>query len=257
VIDAHDVMHRRRDAYAAADLHPTWFYTTAAEEARGLARADLVLAIHEDDAVTLRRLAPERTVLVVPHGHTVRPLAPEEAAPYHLLYVASYNDLNVHAVQWFLREVWPRVAGRFPAATLTVCGNIAEKLGTLPGRVTARGILPSLAEEYARARLVIDPAQAATGLQIKLVEALCHGRPVVTTPVGAVGLNVGLEDGVLVAATPAAFADAIARVFTDDTFCRRLAAGAAAQALRRFSPEAAFAPLVRSFATDVEGERRR
>ena len=245
VIDAHDVMHRRLDAYAAAALPPAWFHTTAAEEARGLARADLILAIHEDDAGVLRRLVPDRAVLVAPHGQAMRPLAPEGAAPYRLLYVASYNELNVRALGWFLREVWPLVVARFPAAALTICGNIAAKLGALPAGVAARGSLPSLQEEYACARLVIDPAQAATGLQIKLVEALCHGRPVVATPAAAAGAACGPDDGVVVAATPAAFADAIARLFSDDALWRRLVTGAAAQARRRFSPEAAFGPLLR------------
>jgi len=252
VIDAHDVMHRRLDAYASAGLHPTWFHTTAAEERRGLARADLTLAIHEDDAETLRRLVPERTVLVVPHGHVVRPLAPEDAAPSRLLYVASYNDLNVQALAWFLREVWPRVRTAIPAATLTICGNIAEKLGPLPAAVTARGVLASLQDEYARARLVIDPARAATGLQIKLVEALCHGRPVVATPAAATGIASGPDEGVVIATSAASFADAIAQLLGDDTLWRRAAAGAVTQALRRFSPEAAFDPLLRHLARVTE-----
>jgi glycosyltransferase involved in cell wall biosynthesis len=253
VIDAHDVMHRRLDVYATAGLRPTWFHTTAAEEGRGLARADLVLAIHEADAEILRPLVPGRTVLVVPHGQTVRSLAAEDAAPERLLYVASYNDLNVHALGWFLREVWPRVRVARPAAALGVCGNIAEKLGSLPGGVTVRGPLPSVRDEYARARLVIDPAQAATGLQIKLVEALCHGRPVVATPAGAAGIDSGPDNGVMVAATAAAFAEAIVRLLADDTHWRRLVAGATAQALRRFSPEAAFGPLLQHLAEKPPG----
>jgi glycosyltransferase involved in cell wall biosynthesis len=113
-------------------------------------------------------------------------------------------------------------------------------------------VLASLHDEYARARLVIDPARAATGLQIKLVEALCHGRPVVATAAAATGIATGPDDGVVIASTPVSFADAIARLLADDTLWRRVTAGAATQALRRFSPEAAFAPLLHHLATMID-----
>jgi glycosyltransferase involved in cell wall biosynthesis len=244
IIDAHDVMHRRLAALAAAEARPQWFHTSPAEEARGLARADLVLAIHEDDARTIRDLLPGRAVLTVPHGRAVHPLPAEQATPTGLLYVASHNDLNVRGLERFLLEVWPRIAGRLPAAELTVCGNIADKLHDLPRGVVARGVVPALRDEYGRARVVIDPVVAATGLQIKVVEALCHGRPVVVTPAGAAGLDTGVDAGVLVADTPATFADAILGAMEKGVLWDRLIAGAAAQARRRFSPATAFGPLL-------------
>ena len=59
-------MHRRRETYAAADVPLQWFHTTRAEETRGLARADLVLAISADDARVLREMVPGTEVLTVP-----------------------------------------------------------------------------------------------------------------------------------------------------------------------------------------------
>jgi glycosyltransferase involved in cell wall biosynthesis len=244
VIDTHDIMQHRPAAYAAAGLDPRWFYTTRDEERRGLLRADVVLAIREEDARTLRDMLPDREVLIVPHGHDVRAAAPQDALPDRVLFVASHNDLNVRGLQWFFAEVWPQVRAAAAGADLSVCGTVAEKLDRVPAGVVVRGVVPSLAAEYAAARLAINPVQGATGLQIKVVEALCHGRPVVSTSAGTAGIGPDPDGGVLIADTAADFAAAVGRVLCDGECYRRLAADAAQHAARCFTPDAAFSPLL-------------
>jgi glycosyltransferase involved in cell wall biosynthesis len=242
VIDTHDVMHLRRDAYAAAGLTPRWFHTSYDEERRGLERADLVLAVHESEAEILRRLIPDREVLVVPHGRAVRPAPLERAEPARLLLVASYNDINVKGLEWFLEEVWPELHAELPALRLVVCGTIAEKMSGVPPGVSIEGVMPSLADEYARARVVVNPVPSTTGIQVKTAEALCHGRPVVTTRAGTAGFDAGA--GVVAAATAAEFRSALARVLSDEALWARLAAEATAYARRHLTPAAAFGPLM-------------
>ena len=251
VIDTHDVMHRRRAVYDALAMAPQWFHTTAAEERRGLLRADLVLAMQDDEADALRALVPERTVLTVPHALPVRPAPPAAARPARVLFVASYNDLNVRGLIWFLDAVWPALRARLPDVELVVCGNVAEKLGAPPPGVVVRGFVEQPDDEYAAARVVLSPLPGGTGLKVKAVEALCHGRPVVATAAGAHGLAHGVDEGVMVADDPPAFADAVHALLVDDARWARAVAGAAAHAARRFTPDAAFGPLV------AELERRR
>jgi len=106
----------------------------------------------------------------------------------------------------------------------------------------------SLAEEYRRARAVIEPVQAGTGIKVKVVDALCHGRPVVTTRAGAAGLEIGARSGIVVVDDAAAFAQAVHQLFDDDAVWMQAVQGAVAQARQRFSPEVAFAPLARCLA---------
>jgi len=107
VVDTQDLMHRRRDTYAAAGVPLQWFHTTREEEARGLARVDLVLAISEDEARVLRTMAAD--VLTVPHASEVVRAPLSLAAPGRVVYVASHNDLNVAAYRWLAQHVWPAV----------------------------------------------------------------------------------------------------------------------------------------------------
>jgi glycosyltransferase involved in cell wall biosynthesis len=256
VIDTHDVMHRRTDALAAAGLAPWWFCTTYAEEQRGLARAELILAIQDDEADVFRAMAPAATVLTVPHGCPVEPAPPAAARPARLLLVASYNEINVQGLRWFLAEVWPALRRVRADAELVVCGNIDEKVRDVPAGVVLRGPVEALGAEYAAARVVVTPVGGGTGLKVKVVEALCHGRPVVTTPAGAAGLDTGEAAGVLVADEPGDFAATLARLLDDPTRWTRLTAAATAHATRRFSPEAAFAPLVAHLEEAVRARHR-
>lgn len=251
VIDTHDIMHQRTAAYATAGLAPQWFHTTYAEERRGLARAGIVLAISEGDARVLQEMLPGRTVLTVPHGYVLQRAPPEEALAGRLLFVASHNDLNVHGLRWFLDEVWPQLRAGTLDPELVVCGQICEKLGAVPAGVILRGFTPSLSAEYANARVVINPVHAGTGLKVKVVEALCHGRPVISTQAGAEGISTGESQGVLIADTASEFAETARRLLEHAGQCNRLSAAAAAHATRRFSPDSAFAPFMDYLAAAV------
>jgi glycosyltransferase involved in cell wall biosynthesis len=250
VIDTHDVMHERDAVYRAAGLAPQWFHTTVDEERRGLARADLVLAIQPDEGRRFRAMVPDVPVLVVPHGLAVLPAPPARARPARLLFVASYNDLNVRGLAWLLDAVWPALRARCPEAELHVCGSIAEKLGAAPAGVVVRGVVPALAPEYEAARVVVDPVAWGTGLPIKVVEALAHGRPVVSARAAA------MEEagGVLVRPEAAAFQAAVERLLVDDGWWAAQVAAAAATG-RRFSAETAFAPLLARLEAMVAARR--
>ena len=89
--------------------------------------------------------------------------------------------------------------------------------------------MTSLAEEYRRARAVIEPVQAGTGIKVKVVDALCHGRPVVTTRAGAAGLDRGLEHGVVVAGDAGEFTTALRALFTDERAWTQSVEGAASR----------------------------
>jgi glycosyltransferase involved in cell wall biosynthesis len=249
VIDTLDLMHRRRAVYDAVGMPPQWFHTTRDEERRGLARADLVLAIAEDEARVLREMVPGTPVLTVPPGCPASPAPPAAAHPARILFVASYNDVNVRGLEWFLAAVWPALRAVVPGVELHVCGSIAAKLPPPPAGVVVRGVLASLAAEYAEARVVIDPVSAGTGTPLKVAEALCHGRPVVTARAGLFGADPReVAGGVVVAEDAAAFAGAVRRLLDDGPAWHRLAAAAADHGARHLSPRAVFAPLVAELA---------
>jgi glycosyltransferase involved in cell wall biosynthesis len=242
LIDTHDVMSSRCAAYAQAGVPLQWYHASEREEARALARADYVLAISTADASALGRIVSPERIVVATHGRPPTPQPLAGAEPSRLVTVASRNDLNVAGLRWFFTHVWPGVRASTAQAELVVCGTVGEKLGDVPAGVVLRGFVDDLGHELERARVAVCPVVGGTGLKIKIVDALAHGRPVVTTSLGAAGFAVGPDSGVIAADEPCEFAQTITRLVHDDDHWRRTAAGARAQALE-FAPEQAFRAL--------------
>ncbi len=169
------------------------------EEARRLSRADLIVAIQDEERAVLRELVPSIPVLTVGVDFDVVPDR-RGSKDGQLLMVASSNARNCKGVKDFLRLAWPRIHRRLPHAELVVVGTVASAVVDieLPG-VAILGPVDDLAARYRDATLVLNPVVAGTGLKIKTLEALCHLRPVVTWPAGVEGLDPKLAALCLIA----------------------------------------------------------
>jgi glycosyltransferase involved in cell wall biosynthesis len=195
LIDTHDVFSDRFRLYRAHGQANEFFSTMRAEEGKALDRADAVLAIQEWDAEHFRSLTAS-PVAVVGHLAPVADAAAGSAAESRaMLFVGGPMGINVHGVSWFIDQVLPAVRRRVPDAELWLVGGIGSRVGGAVPGVRRFGFVDALGELYRRAAVVINPQQFGTGLSIKSVDALLHGRPLVTTASGA----RGLEDGAGVA----------------------------------------------------------
>lgn len=184
-----------------------------------VARLDEVLVFSHKDAELLGN--PPHTVVHPPLSAGTEP--PHEVPSSPVVIVVSYlaRDENNKAALWTLEHVWPLVLERRPDAQLRLIGGGASdelrlRIGQLPegAGVVLTGFVDDLDTEYAAASVALVPVLQGAGVKFKTVEALCHGVPVVTTTVGAEGIEgedlyAGLTD------SPAALADAIAEVLID------------------------------------------
>jgi glycosyltransferase involved in cell wall biosynthesis len=135
-----------------------------------------------------------------------------------LIYVGNEHYANLVTVRWLLAEVLP-LAGPGVADRIRIIGAIGGLLKRRDPELFSRhatvfaGEVASIFEFYSRARAVLAPALAGTGTSIKLIEALCAGKPVVTTTLGLRGLPAGeLADAdIEVHDDAAAFATALTR----------------------------------------------
>jgi glycosyltransferase involved in cell wall biosynthesis len=233
ILDTHDVFSERYRLYKDQGLRAEFFSTTRTEERKALERADLVLAIQDWDAAHFRSLT-DTPVAVVGHleppGETGEtPAAMPEPG---ILFVGGPMAINAHGVTWFTREVLPRVRSQVPAAELWLAGGICSHFRRrIPG-VRPLGFVEPITDLYQRAGVVINPQQFGTGLSIKCIEALAHGRPLVTTVSGARGLEDGEPHAFLAARSPEEFADLIVLLLQDRARAAALGRDAAAFARR-------------------------
>ncbi|TXH35392.1 MAG: glycosyltransferase [Burkholderiaceae bacterium] len=168
-------------------------------ERQALARADVVVAVTEDDAAKLKAIG-HRPTCVVHNGVDTRGFAQVQPDPagMRVLFVGNYEYApNIDAVQWALDEVWPLIWQAQPQARFIVCGH------AMPGawaqrwadpRIEWRGYVSSLTEVQAQSAVFMAPLRSGGGSKLKVLEALAAGLPVVSTREGLSGLSV--RDGV-------------------------------------------------------------
>lgn len=188
VIDTHDLFGDRHLVARAQGLDPSWFFTTPAEEARGLGRADLVLAIQQAEATVLQgRIPAGPPVLTLGHMPPLRFLDQAEAAPRRAAfgYLGSANPWNVASVRALDAAIG--TAGGFP--WLLAGGILRRRDLRLLSRPLLLDPLPEVAEFYRAVDCVLNPMTGGTGLKVKTVEALAHGNPVLGTRDAFAGLE--------------------------------------------------------------------
>lgn len=174
------------------------------------------LLVNADEAALLERrvgTAPGRIQSVPPLvnivGSTERRY---QGAPEFVFLGLLSLPHNDDGLQYFLRAVWPLVLAKMPDAQLRVIGreassNLLRLTAALGDSVTVEGFVPDLGDALDRAAVLVNPLRFGSGIKLKVVEALGRALPVVSTPIGAEGIDSGPGTGVLVASEPAETAE--------------------------------------------------
>jgi glycosyltransferase involved in cell wall biosynthesis len=141
---------------------------------------------------------------------------------------------NIDAVEYFCREIFPTVLAGFPNARFQIVGrnphSRVRKLASSSVEVT--GTVPSVAEYLRNATVVIVPLRIGGGTRLKIFEAMAMRKAMVSTSVGAEGLDVTSGKDCLLADDAPSFAAAMLAVLRDPALRRSYEDSAAALAVR-------------------------
>lgn len=217
-----ETMIWRRHAETATDRARRTYFRMQAErmfnfEARACRQAAHVVAVSREDAATLQRLFGIHDVTPIPTGVDVEYFRPAAGAANQadLVFVGSMDWMpNVDGITWFFEEVFPLIRERRPETTVAIVGRTPPKsLSRYPARIT--GTVPDVRPYLWGSRVSIVPLRVGGGTRLKIYEAMAARVPVVSTTIGAEGLDV--EDGrdLLLADTPREFAAQCLRVLAD------------------------------------------
>lgn len=247
VLDSHDVIHIRTSQFLANKQVPVQG-ATLAEEREALAHYDSVIAIQDRDREQLQKLVPTTPVITVKHSHNLSGAEPKGRidATCHVLFVGAKNAPNMDALRQFLTHVWPLLEDKYGSRVkLWVVGSVCEYRDQLPpaSNLVFQGVVDNLDKYYRDASFIIAPLTYGTGLKIKVVEALCYGKPLITTSIGAEGLETGINKAFLVTDEWTDFYDKCQMLVDNEDRLRTLAVHAYQYAQREFSADAVYRPL--------------
>lgn len=132
---------------------------------------------------------------------------------------------NVDAAMFFCNKILPLVRNSVPEARVVLAGRAptaeVRLLADLPG-VTVTGEVPSLSDVIQRATIYVLPLRMGSGVRTKLFELFPLGKALVTTPIGAEGLDLENERNCLMSDTAGDFATNCVRLLKDKTLRTRL-----------------------------------
>ena len=155
-----------------------------------------------------------------------RPLGPVEVTEHPVVLFQGTLDYgpNADAAIWLVRDLAPRIRARVPGLQIRLVGTPTPDLELVhdPPDVTVVGSVPAMDPELARAHVAVVPLRSGSGTRLKILESFAHRIPVVSTSLGAEGLEV--EGGVhlLLADDAEGFAAACERLLTDPVLRRRI-----------------------------------
>jgi sugar transferase (PEP-CTERM/EpsH1 system associated) len=177
-----------------------------------LERAELMLlkscrahtVASERERRTLLTRCPSATIHVLPNGVDTRYFSPDKIAEMrqntipsasnrNLLFVGSMDyHANIDAVIWFVRSAWPEIARRHPDLQFVIVGrDPAPAVRQLASdRILVTGTVEDVRPYYELALAAIVPLRVGSGTRLKILEAMAAGVPIISTSLGAEGINV-------------------------------------------------------------------
>jgi glycosyltransferase involved in cell wall biosynthesis len=187
-----------------------------------LNKMDGIIAITPVDARNLDRLSHSTNIISVPFGINLEslpanPVQPEGASLFHIGTMNWFP--NEEGIKWMIEKVWPAVIKKLPGIELHLAGRyMPEWLSNLSvPHINIDGEVPDVWEYMQRFSIMVVPLFSGSGIRIKIVEAMAAGKAIITTAIGAEGINYENGQHLLIAKDPNSFADAIVKLCNDKT----------------------------------------
>ena len=211
------------------------------EELRTYSEADGVYLCSAADERRLLNELPGVRTAVVPNAADVEYFQPRATDPppdgRTVVYFGLLSTVpNIDAMVHFVRDIWPRIAKARPDARFKIIGGRPPpSLQALAGpRVELTGFVSDLRPHVAAAAAIVVPLRLGGGTRLKIVEAMAMGKAIVSTTLGAEGIEAVAGRDILLEDEPGAFAEAVNRLLVEPDLAARIGRSARQLAMERY-----------------------
>ncbi len=171
---------------------------------------------------------------------------PENDAPVFIFTGVMNYKPNIDAVLWFTDNVWPKITKKHPESRFIIAG-----MNPVPGilaltnvkGIEVTGFVDDILPYYHQSDFFIAPLRIARGVQNKILQAFSCGLPVISTSMGAEGIDYSDGENLLIADTPDAFFDNIEKLISNKILYQSLKENALKLIKNHYSWDVKLAPL--------------
>lgn len=257
-LDWHNIESEAMDRFAAntSSLARRWYARYTAGQLRTvedemLATLDGHVVCSQRECELLMQRNARARIALVENGVDTSSFRPfNGAVTERLIFVGQMSYApNVEAVVWFFKEIWPVLREHMQALSLSIVGAdpgpTVRALGSHAG-INVTGTVPDVRSYYEGALAAIVPLRSGAGTRLKILEAMAAGVPVISTSLGAEGLEVEDKIHLLIADDVPAWTDALEWV-ADEARRRALTTAARELVVRRYDWEFLGQKLVETY----------
>lgn len=209
-------------------------------EAQALSMVDAVIPITPGDESEFRKLGCRVPLQVAPVGLEPDryPDQADEKKELCLFHLGAMDwRPNLEGIQWFLSECWQSIHQRFPALRLYLAGRgfPSSLMQRKDPHVNCEGEIKDAHEFMNGKQIMVVPLKSGGGMRVKIIQGLALGKTIISTTIGAEGINYTNAKNILIADTPAEILNALEECMTDKEFCFSVGKEARKFALENYS----------------------
>ncbi len=219
---------------------------------------DAVLPISDVDDRKLKELSPGMTSFVIPAGVRIEKFLPgREMVHNRVLFLSSYNWLpNMDSLQFYVEEILPLLKEKTPSAKTIIAGKSVDRIpkAWLNGSFENAGFVDDFNDLASMASVAVVPLRIGSGMRIKILELMALGMAIVSTSIGAEGIDVESGKHLLIADTPDEFAECVSTLLSSPDLCRKIGANARELVSGQYTWDSAGEKLVSAYNKILGGD---
>lgn len=221
-------------------------------------RMDLVLPISSVDERKLRDLSSGIKSCVIPAGvDTERFVVNPEFIPNRVLFLSSYKWFpNLDSLKFYLRRIAPLIRTRTPGVKMIVAGKSVDQIPAswLNGSLEKVGFIDDFNSFASMASVAVVPLRIGSGMRIKLLELMALGMAIVSTRIGAEGIDVESGKHLFLADTAREFADKVLTLLSSPSLCKEIGSNARELVARKYTWNSAGEKLLNAYKSILGGD---
>lgn len=207
---------------------------------------DYIIAISDKEKEVMSQYADRHKIIMISNIHYPKIDISERKSfseSKGIIFIGSIHEPNIDAVKYLYENIMPVVWRTNPELEVSVIGNVADKLDLKQfPKFKFLGFVESIEALFMTSKMMVAPLRFGAGVKGKIGQAFEYFLPVITTDIGAEGMQLVNDKNVLIANDKDSFAEAIIRLNNDEKLWNTLSQHSI-DSLKPFSLEAVSSTL--------------